>query len=130
MKNYTYLFIILISFLYICLVCKGCINIYERLTISGNGDEKCNNINISQNITLNNVCNCKSNENICPQKNPIKYCRQYNNIQDLDIHFHHVFGHTKNNDKHSIGNDRADNLARKSVYEHLNQQRKIINEEL
>tara|TARA_B100000745_G_scaffold290183_1_gene228907 strand:+ start:502 stop:1449 length:948 start_codon:yes stop_codon:yes gene_type:complete len=79
MKNYIYLLIVFIIFLCICLVCKGCINIYERLTISGNGDEKCNNINISQNITLNNVCNCKSNENICPQKIPIEYCRQYNN---------------------------------------------------
>ena len=79
MKNYIYLLIVFIIFLCICLVCKGCINIYERLTISGNGDEKCNNINISQNITLNNVCNCKSNENICPQKIAIEYCRQYNN---------------------------------------------------
>ena len=54
----------------------------------------------------------------------------YNNIQGLNIDFHHVFGHTKNNDKHSIGNDRADNLARKSVHEHLNQQKKIPNGEL
>ena len=37
---------------------------------------------------------------------------------------------TKNNDKHSIGNDRADNLARKSVYEHLNQPKKIPNGQL
>ena len=54
----------------------------------------------------------------------------YNNIRDLNIDFHHVFGHTKNNDKHSIGNDRADNLARKSVYEHLNQPKKIPNGQL
>ena len=54
----------------------------------------------------------------------------YNNIQGLDIDFHHVFGHTKNNDRHSIGNDRADNLARKSVYEHLNQPKKIPNGQL
>ena len=54
----------------------------------------------------------------------------YNNIQGLNIDFHHVFGHTKNNDKHSKGNDRADNLARKSVYEHLNQPKKIPNGQL
>ena len=54
----------------------------------------------------------------------------YNNIQDLDIRFYHVFSHSKKNDKHSIGNNKADSLARKSVYEHLNQQRKIINDEL
>ena len=76
MKNYIYLFIIFIIFLCICLVCKGCINIYEKLTI--NEDEKCNNIKISKNSTLNNICNCKSKENICPQINPIEYCNHYN----------------------------------------------------
>ena len=54
----------------------------------------------------------------------------YNSIQNLDIQFYHVFSHSKKNDEHSIGNDRADNLARKSVYEHLNQPKKIPNGQL
>jgi len=54
----------------------------------------------------------------------------YDNIQDLNINFHHVFAHTKKNDKHSIGNSRADSLATKCVYDYLNKKIEIISDEL
>ena len=54
----------------------------------------------------------------------------YDNIQKLNIDFHHVFAHTKRNDKHSLGNSRADSLATKCVYEYLNPKISIIHDEL
>ena len=54
----------------------------------------------------------------------------YDNVQKLNIDFHHVFAHTKKNDIHSIGNSRADSLATKCVYDYLNQKTSIIADEL
>ena len=54
----------------------------------------------------------------------------YDNVQKLNIDFHHVFAHTKKNDIHSIGNSRADSLATKCVYYYLNQKTHIIHDEL
>ena len=54
----------------------------------------------------------------------------YDNVQNLNIDFHHVFAHTNKNDIHSIGNSRADSLATKCVYDYLNQKTRIIHDEL
>ena len=54
----------------------------------------------------------------------------YDNVQRLNIDFHHVFAHTNKNDIHSIGNSRADSLATKCVYDYLNQKTHIIHDEL
>ena len=54
----------------------------------------------------------------------------YDNVQKLNIDFHHVFAHTKKNDIHSMGNSRADSLATKCVYEYLNPKTHIIHDEL
>ena len=54
----------------------------------------------------------------------------YDNVQKLNIDFHHVFAHTNKNDIHSIGNSRADSLATKCVYDYLNQKTHIIHDEL
>lgn len=54
MKNYIYLLIVFIIFLCICLVCKGCMNLYEGFV---NGDDL--PISISQNLTLTYDPNCK-----------------------------------------------------------------------
>ena len=48
MKNYIYLLIVFIIFLCICLVCKGCMNLYEGF-VDGDAD----GISISKNLTLN-----------------------------------------------------------------------------
>ena len=48
MKNYIYLLIVFIIFLCICLVCKGCMNLYEGFV---NGDDL--PISISNGLTLN-----------------------------------------------------------------------------
>jgi ribonuclease HI len=54
----------------------------------------------------------------------------YDNVQRLNIDFHHVFAHTKKNDIHSIGNSRADSLATKCVYDYLNKKTFITHNEL
>ena len=54
----------------------------------------------------------------------------YENIQDLNIIFHHVRAHTNKNDIHSMGNSRADSLATKSVSEYFNSRTNIISNEL
>ena len=54
----------------------------------------------------------------------------YDNVQNLNIKFNHVFAHTNKNDIHSIGNSRADSLATKCVYDYLNQKTHIIHDEL
>ena len=54
----------------------------------------------------------------------------YENIQNLNIEFHHVKAHTKKTDIHSMGNSRADSLATKSVYDYLNHKTSIISNEL
>ena len=54
----------------------------------------------------------------------------YDNVQKLNIDFHHVFAHTNKNDIHSIGNSRADSLATKCVYDYLNKKTHIIHDEL
>ena len=54
----------------------------------------------------------------------------YDNVQRLNIDFHHVRSHTKKNDIHSIGNSRADSLATKCVYDYLNRKTYITHDEL
>ena len=55
----------------------------------------------------------------------------YDNVQNLNITFHHVFAHTNKNDIHSIGNSRADSLATKCVHDYLNSKKTcIISDEL
>jgi hypothetical protein len=48
MERYLYIFIISIFFLCMCLVCKGCMKIYDRFSV----DDVSNHINISQNLKL------------------------------------------------------------------------------
>ena len=47
MERYLYIFIILVIFLCICLVCNGCMNLYDRFSVGNDSS-----INISQNLKL------------------------------------------------------------------------------
>ena len=56
MERYLYIFIISIFFLCMCLVCNGCMKIYDRFSV---GNDVSSDINISQKLALTYYPSCK-----------------------------------------------------------------------
>lgn len=52
-----------------------------------------------------------------PNSDYIKKCHKY--VKKLNIKFHHVLAHTNKQDKHSLGNDKADKLANKAIIKNI-----------
>ena len=64
MERDIYIFIILVIFLCICLVCNGCMNLYEGF-VNDDGVGNDSGINISKNLTLTYDPKCKPPVNPC-----------------------------------------------------------------
>jgi hypothetical protein len=65
MERYLYIFIISIFFLCMCLVCNGCMNLYDRFSV---GNDVIG-INISKELTLSSDFNCVKPANPCDKIN-------------------------------------------------------------